>query len=51
MQNTLDFKRATIKNAIESGWLLVFGNAIEDQVPYPLLEEEDAGKNKEGYIE
>ena len=26
-QNTLDFKRQTIQNAIESGWLLVFGNA------------------------
>lgn len=33
-QNTLDFKRQTIQNAIESGWLLVFGNAIEDQAGY-----------------
>ena len=33
-QNTLDFKRQTIQNAIESGWLLVFGNALEDQAGY-----------------
>ena len=33
-QNSLDFKRQTIQNAIESGWLLVFGNALEAQAGY-----------------